>query len=105
MDPIEETEEEFSPIIRIFERLTFERGQEIHDQVSTLTELFSSSDVITQLTKEIFFGLCFDYLGDIRHVRYIDRMCEDYFCSSKYQQEHTNIRFLNHFNTCDTSEL
>lgn len=43
----EEEEEEFSPIIRIFERLTFERGQEIHDQVSSLIELFSSSDVNT----------------------------------------------------------
>ena len=46
MDPIEEEEdEEFSPIIRIFERLTFERGQDIHDQVASMIELFSSSDV------------------------------------------------------------
>ena len=37
-------EEEISPIIRIFERLTFERGHEIHDQVSSMVELFSLSD-------------------------------------------------------------
>jgi hypothetical protein len=40
-----EEEEDISPIIRIFERLTFERGQEIHDQVSSMIELFSLSNV------------------------------------------------------------
>jgi hypothetical protein len=46
MDIIEvEDEEEISPIIRIFERLTFERGHEIHDQVSSMIELFSLSNV------------------------------------------------------------
>jgi hypothetical protein len=50
MDMVEEMqeiedEEEISPIIRIFERLTFERGHEIHDQVSSMIELFSLSNV------------------------------------------------------------
>jgi hypothetical protein len=40
-----EQEEEISPIIRIFERLTFERGHEIHDQVSSMIEVFSLSNV------------------------------------------------------------
>ena len=51
MDTIDEEEQEFSPIIRIFERLTFERGYETHDQVSALIELFSSSDVNTHSLK------------------------------------------------------
>jgi hypothetical protein len=47
MDITEEIQEDedISPIIRIFERLTFERGHEIHDQVSSMIELFSLSDV------------------------------------------------------------
>jgi hypothetical protein len=44
-EEIEEEEEAISPIIQIFERLTFERGQDIHDQVSSMIELFSISDV------------------------------------------------------------
>lgn len=42
-----EEEEEISPIIQIFERLTFERGHDIHDQVSSMIDFFSSSDVNT----------------------------------------------------------
>lgn len=52
MDITDEIEkEEISPIIRIFERLTFERGHEIHDQVSSMIELFSLSDVNNFLLK------------------------------------------------------
>ncbi len=46
MDITEEIEEvKISPIIQIFERLTFERGHDLHDQVSSMIELFSLSDV------------------------------------------------------------
>ncbi|CAM4816368.1 unnamed protein product [Rotaria magnacalcarata] len=40
-----EEEEQISPIIQIFERLTFERGHEVHDQVASMVELFSLSNV------------------------------------------------------------
>ncbi|CAF1361882.1 unnamed protein product [Adineta steineri] len=38
-------DEQISPIIQIFERLTFERGHEVQDQVTAIIELFSLSDV------------------------------------------------------------
>ena len=34
-----------SPIIQLFERVSFERGHEVHDQVASMVELFSSADV------------------------------------------------------------
>ena len=37
--------DDLSPIIQIFERLTFERGHEVHDQVSSMVELFSLGQV------------------------------------------------------------
>ncbi|UJR21826.1 hypothetical protein I4U23_024900 [Adineta vaga] len=40
-----EEQENLSPVIRLFERLAFERGQEVHDQVSSMIELFSMSEV------------------------------------------------------------
>ncbi len=53
-EEIEEEEENISPIIRIFERLTFERNQEIHDQVSSMIELFSLSDASYFFLKTFF---------------------------------------------------
>ncbi|CAF0809532.1 unnamed protein product [Adineta ricciae] len=44
MDGIEE-QEDLSPIIQIFERLVFQRNQELHDQVSSMIDLFSLSEV------------------------------------------------------------
>ncbi|CAF4145273.1 unnamed protein product [Rotaria sordida] len=41
----EEEEENISPIIQIFECLTFERGHQIHDQVTSMIDLFSLSNV------------------------------------------------------------
>jgi hypothetical protein len=74
MDMVEEMqeiedEEEISPIIRIFERLTFERGHEIHDQVSSMIELFSLSNVKKNfsLKKKSLQKIS----GNIRHVRHI----------------------------------
>ena len=37
--------DDVSPIIQIFERLTFERGHEVHDQVASMVELFSLCQV------------------------------------------------------------
>ena len=64
-EEIQEIEEEdgISPIIRIFERLTFERGQEIHDQVSSMIELFSLSNV------NYFLKICFS----INHINFLHR--------------------------------
>ena len=45
IDEVENEQEEISPIIQIFERLTFERGHELHDQVSSMIEVFSLSNV------------------------------------------------------------
>ncbi|CAF1166038.1 unnamed protein product [Rotaria sordida] len=42
----EEEEENISPIIQIFECLTFERGHQIHDQVTSMIDLFSLSNMI-----------------------------------------------------------
>jgi len=50
-----EQEEEISPIIRIFERLTFERGHEIHDQVSSMIEVFSLSNVSNLISEKNIF--------------------------------------------------
>jgi len=52
-------EEDVSPIIRIFERLTFERGHDIHDQVSSMIELFSSSNASYFPIKIFFFSNTF----------------------------------------------
>jgi len=55
----EEGEEEISPIIRIFERLTFERGHEIHDQVSSMIEVFSLSNVSDLISEKNIFKSTF----------------------------------------------
>jgi hypothetical protein len=54
-----EQEEEISPIIRIFERLTFERGHEIHDQVSSMIEVFSLSNVSNLGSEKTIFKSTF----------------------------------------------
>ena len=38
-------DENISPIIRIFEHLTFERNQQVHDYVTSMMEFFSTSNV------------------------------------------------------------
>jgi hypothetical protein len=59
-EEIQEIEEEdVSPIIRIFERLTFERGHDVHDQVSSMIELFSSSNASYFSIKIFFFSNTF----------------------------------------------
>ena len=55
-----EDQEEISPIIQIFERLTFERGHELHDQVSSMIELFSLSDVSDFDLYKRNIQFCFD---------------------------------------------
>jgi hypothetical protein len=52
-------EEDVSPIIRIFERLTFERGHDVHDQVSSMIELFSLSNASYFSIKIFFFQILF----------------------------------------------
>lgn len=44
-DDEEEFERQPSAIILIFERLVFERGQDVHDFVSSMTHFFSSIEV------------------------------------------------------------
>ncbi len=70
MDITEEMQEDISPIIRIFERLTFERGHDVHDQVSSMIELFSLSNA-SYFSIKIFFFKYF-LLGNIRYVRHIN---------------------------------
>jgi hypothetical protein len=41
----EHSDDDPSPIIQLFERVSFERGHEVHDQVASMVELFSSSEV------------------------------------------------------------
>ncbi|CAF3820122.1 unnamed protein product [Rotaria sordida] len=51
----EEEEENISPIIQIFECLTFERGHQIHDQVTSMIDLFSLSNLFYEkLNKQHF---------------------------------------------------
>ena len=72
MTMVDEDEyEEISPIIQLFERLTFERGHEVHEQVTSMIDFFSSSDVrfVFQFNNQI---RCFFSLGYIRYVRYVD---------------------------------
>lgn len=45
MEDEEDHSDEPSPIIQLFERLSFERGHEVHDQVASMVELFSSAEV------------------------------------------------------------
>jgi hypothetical protein len=78
-----ETEDEISPIIQIFERLTFERGHEVHDQVSAMIELFSLSEV--SLASKHSSTSVFLSVGNIRNVRHVDRMRENHFCQSIYK--------------------
>lgn len=75
-EEIQEIEEEqhISPIIQIFERLTFERGHEVHDQVASMAEVFSLSNVNVccfrlQLNQRMI-SFCL-FLGNIRYVGYI----------------------------------
>lgn len=70
MEEIEEPED-LSPIIQIFERLVFQRNQELHDQVSSMIDLFSLSEVSRILSRSIVFTSVFA-LGYLRHVRYIN---------------------------------
>ncbi|CAF4121130.1 unnamed protein product, partial [Adineta steineri] len=78
-------DEQISPIIQIFERLTFERGHEVQDQVTAITELFSLSDVTLDMLdtlidciKIIFVNQhtnknirIFDFIITLTHVTHI----------------------------------
>lgn len=44
-EEVQEMEEDISPIIKVFERLTFGRGHEVHDLVSSMIDVFSLSNV------------------------------------------------------------
>ncbi|CAF4710917.1 unnamed protein product, partial [Rotaria sp. Silwood2] len=81
-----EEEENISPIIQIFERLTFERGHEIHDQVSSMIDLFSLSnvtldmlDILIECVKIVFIHQqtnknmrTLDFLITLTHVTHIN---------------------------------
>ena len=80
-----EVEEEISLIIRIFERLTFERGHEVHDQVSSMIELFSLSQVSLTFRQLLFLTSVFLSAGHVGDARHIDRMRENHYRRSTYE--------------------
>jgi hypothetical protein len=71
IDEVENEQEEISPIIQIFERLTFERGHELHDQVSSMIEVFSLSNVSDLVLYRKKYQICLS-TGHLRHVGYIN---------------------------------
>lgn len=81
MNSDEHEEENLSPskIIELFERIAFERGQDIHDQVESMVQFWSSTQVDrckTSFSTSIRFPS--DHFG---HVRCVYRLYQNDFSS------------------------
>lgn len=97
VEDMQEIEEEISPIVRIFERLAFERGHEVHDLVSSMTEVFSLSEVGLTSPSQSLTEFVLGNTGDVRRA---DRMRESRFRPSTYEQGSANAGLSGHVSPC-----